>query len=512
MIIIERPITFRKIIGYILLLTGGLLPTLLVRIPALEDYLDHLGRMYILTTAGTNEANPYYQVSWALYPDLAMDLIVPILGRVMDVEFAGWIFFLTTQLLIVTGAMALEVSVKGRHEIAAIAGVLTLYSLPFSLGLVNFEFGTGIALWGIASWIGLSRTANWPIRNVVHAGFVVVLFLSHFFALGIYGLTIGLCELRQAFYSTLKSRRTLITLSTLVWPVVVMLFLMKASGAAIGASNNEWWFGWKPIWLALFLNGYNISLAAGSAAALAVLILYSVVKRSLSISSEGKWICVGLVVCFLAMPFELFGSRMADIRIITAAFLIMPAFITFAPQEKSQGNLVSIVTIAIIAVNITYVGCVWISYRSDFAAMKRSFALLHQRSFVLVASGAVDNSPSTLLTDAPIARAPTLAVYYAKAFVSSLYTIPGTHAVEVRKDLKYLDVNSTTETYAPPSLSTLEIIAHGDDVQFAPRYVRNWTRDFDYIYLLGPHRQKVLVDVLDELAVERRFTVYRVRK
>ncbi len=50
----------------------------------MEDYLDHLGRMYILTTAGTNDANPYYQVSWGLYSDLAMDIVVPLLTPIRN--------------------------------------------------------------------------------------------------------------------------------------------------------------------------------------------------------------------------------------------------------------------------------------------------------------------------------------------------------------------------------------------------------------------------------------------
>jgi hypothetical protein len=510
---IDRTSSFRqRILWAALLLMVGILPTLLVRFPATEDYLDHLGQMYILATAGTNEANPYYQVSWTLYPYLAMDIIVPLLARVMDVQTAGWLFFLASQLLVVTGAMALELSVKGRHQIAGVAAILTLYSLPFSFGLVNFEFGTGIALWGIASWISLRRKADWPLRNAVHAGFVVVLFLSHFFALAIYGLTIGLFELRQVFASKSDTRRILITLGTLIWPVAVILMIMfllmkrAGGGTSVLIPYNEWWFSWKPIWLLLFLNGYSISLAAGSAAALTVLLFYSWVKGGLSISPEGKWIGLGFLLCFLAMPFKLFSANMYDIRMILAAFLILPAFVTFAPPTKSFGSLMTLVTSGIIAVNIGYVSYVWFSYRSDYAAMVASFSLIRQGSFVLVASSPSD-TPSTLLTDVPMSRAPTLAVHYAKALVSSLYISPGMN-IALRPDLKRLEVWTTT----PPSLATLELVANGGEAPLAQRYIRNWTHDFDYVYLLGPPRPNVLPDVLDELTAERRFTLYRVRK
>src|SRR5437868_5216927 len=70
----------------------SLLPTLLVDIPAMTDYLNHLARMYLLADAGTANENPYYQVSFALYPNLAMDLIVPQLARLLDVERATRFF------------------------------------------------------------------------------------------------------------------------------------------------------------------------------------------------------------------------------------------------------------------------------------------------------------------------------------------------------------------------------------------------------------------------------------
>src|SRR5262245_7751570 len=91
----------------IVLTALSLLPTLLVEIPAMADYLNHLARMYVLADAGTANANPYYEISFALYPNLAMDLIVPQLARFLDVERATRFFFFASQLLIVACAITL---------------------------------------------------------------------------------------------------------------------------------------------------------------------------------------------------------------------------------------------------------------------------------------------------------------------------------------------------------------------------------------------------------------------
>jgi hypothetical protein len=145
--------------------------------------------------------------------------------------------------------------------------------------------------------------------------------------------------------------------------------------------------------------------------------------------------------------------------------------------------------------------------------MKASFALLRPASFVLVGhSSSTGEIPSTLLTDQPIYRAPTLAVHYASAFVSSLYTIAGTVPIEVRSDLKHLDVDARTETYKPPTLAVLRAVAAGEDVPGAPQYLKNWTRNFQYVYLVGRPTENAFPGVLDELTRHDRFTLYAVRK
>jgi hypothetical protein len=502
---------YTRATGLALLFLVAILPTLLVDIPAMEDYLEHLARMYILTATGTPDANPFYPVTWTLLADIAMDLIVPQLARLFDVEIAAKVFFLVSQLLIFSGAIAIELAVKRRHQTAGIAALAALYSAPFCFGFSNFEFGTGIALWGVASWIVFERQAAW-IRFSVHCGFVCLLFVSHFFALGIYGLTIGLYELRRLFRDRFPLARTTAITAMLATPVLILLLVIHYIGSAVGGTQNRWLFTWKPVWVALFMNGYNIFLGAASAATLIVLLVYLRFKRSLVMSADGKWIGVGFLLVFLVMPQQIFDSRMADIRMLTAALLILPAFLTFSPSTKSLGYVTAFVVAGIIFVNISYTTYVWLSYRSDYAALKASFTRLPRGSFVLVGQSSLGDVPATLLTDVPIHRAPSLAVHYANAFVSSMYTFPGQNPVRVRPDLKRLEVDSKTETYIPPSLTTLRLLAKGKQVAEAPSYARSWVHDFDYVYLVGPRVDEAMPGVLEELTSSRRFTLYRVLK
>src|SRR3954447_20320880 len=64
-------------------------PVLLVRIPAMIDYVNHLARMHLLVDAAAGRLNPAYVIDWRLYPNLAVDIIVPWVAQFVGVETAA---------------------------------------------------------------------------------------------------------------------------------------------------------------------------------------------------------------------------------------------------------------------------------------------------------------------------------------------------------------------------------------------------------------------------------------
>ena len=67
----------RSLIVVGLLFVASIVPALSVEIPAMVDYVNHLARMHLLVDAAAGRPNPAYEIDWQLYPNLAMDLIVP---------------------------------------------------------------------------------------------------------------------------------------------------------------------------------------------------------------------------------------------------------------------------------------------------------------------------------------------------------------------------------------------------------------------------------------------------
>ena len=138
------------VVIFVLLFLAAVMPVLLPSLPlAMVDYNNHLARMFVLARDGTAQAHPYYQVTWSLVPNLAMDLIVPGIGRHIGVETANRLFYLLSQILIVTGAMALERAVKGRFQIAGFIALIFLYSTPFAFRIREFRIRARLRALGV---------------------------------------------------------------------------------------------------------------------------------------------------------------------------------------------------------------------------------------------------------------------------------------------------------------------------------------------------------------------------
>jgi hypothetical protein len=473
---------------------------------AMSDYPNHLARMFILSRSGGPHPNPFYEVTWALYPNLAMDLVVPPLGRLIGVETAARLFYLAGQILIVTGAMAIERVVKGRLAIAGFVALTFLYSLPFAWGFVNFEFALGCALWGIAVALALQEH-GWIARLAFHSVIIAWLFVAHLFALGIYGFTIGVHELWRAHSLRSSLRETFGRLALMALPTLVLIGIMVRSGGTVGGAGTYWFFAFKPLWPFRIFSGYSSIISVASAAALIVLARKLGRLSALRFDSSGAWLAAAFVLLYIAMPSRLFDTAFVDLRVIVAAGLIMPAFISMSLPSAAWRRAALAVAAAITIINVGVVLSVWISYKADYAAASESFRHLPKRSMVLV--GYSGNGDSTYnLTQPPMDYVPTLAVQYADAFVSDLFMEPGKQPVVPRAPWRRFNVANV----GPVPMPVLKAIAEHGASGNTLRFIRTWPRDFDYLYLVGPPIANPMPTLLEEIATERRFALYRIRK
>ncbi|MGL9621000.1 hypothetical protein QRQ56_23580 [Bradyrhizobium sp. U531] len=494
---------------FALLAIASLLPTLLAPIPAMGDYVNHLARMYLLSEMGAADANPYYQAAWAFYPNLAMDLVVPWMARLVGAEIATRLFLLFSQTLIVGGALALEWVVKGRIHLAGFAALMFLYCLPFSWGFINFECALGIALCGIAVYLAVAEQQV-PLRLVVNTASVVVLLAAHFFALGVYGATLGFYELWRAFGRKRPARDVALRLIALATPAVASLVVMRLNAGSVGSEGTFWSFDHKLLWPFFIMNGYSMAVSGMSAIVLMVA-LYAAARCSvLELKSAGIWIAAGFALLYLAIPPRLFGTSFADIRVLPAAALILPAFCSLSLPSRRWTIAALVLVAGITLANLGVVLEVWLSYRSDYSAIIDSFQHIDRGAKILIGTSAdSEDPPFEDLTQYPIYYAPTLAVHYANAFVSNVFAETGKQPVQARAEVRRLAIPND----GPVPIRLLSAIAAAKTtVPDDTLVVRNWYRDYDYLYLVGPAITNPLPDLLQELDRSARFALYRIRR
>lgn len=484
------------------------LPVLLTPIPAMVDYPNHLARMYILSQNGTPEANPHYEVAWAFYPNLGMDLLVPQMARLISVENATRLFLLLSQLLTVGGALLLEWARKGRVHLAGFAALAFLYCLPFSWGFVNFEFGLGLALWGIAVYLMLAERP-WLLRFVVNMVFVAALFAAHFFSLGIYGATLGLYELSRIRQEQMSYGVAAVRLGALALPALALFVIMHMTAGSIGSEGTSWFLGFKPIWPLRIMNGYNLTAAATTGLALMIALLFGARRGILKLDRAGSWIAIGFALLYLAIPSKLFGTSFVDLRLIPAAALILPAFCSLTLPSRTWRMAALAAISGIILINLAVVLAVWLPYRADYAAIVESFRKIDRGSRVLVASTDDNGDPPFAdLTSYPMHYAPTLAVLYANAFVPNLFTEAGKQPVRPREAVRRLAIPYG----GPVPLEVLTAIAASQPPAGVPPFIRTWPQDYDYLYVLGPRTANPLPDLLEALDTSERFVLYKIRR
>jgi hypothetical protein len=486
----------------LLILAGVLVQLTLTPIPAMLDYVNHLSRMFLLSGA----PSPAYVVRYRLWTDLAMDLFVPVLAHVVGAQTAAKVFVGLSQVLVVTGSMALEWATKRRQRLGGPGGLLVLFSLPFAWGMMNFMFGLGLAAWAVAVWIAL-RDRRAATRWLVHATFVAALFVTHLFDLGIYGLTIGLYEL--SLMRTRPSLAASLRLTAFMASPVVLALAMAAAigGDGVGQPIFHWdSFGTKLRWPLIFMNVYNPMFSVLTGAALAALVAVLVATRRLSLTRPGVWIAAGYAATYVCLPRMMFGTQYQDVRMLTAAGMILPAFmVTRLPWGAWRTVPAALVT-AVLALNYASVANAWAMRQTDYRQFQATFPLLASRSTVLIAvQDAADR-----LDDQPLFYAPTLAASVRGVYVSSLYSTPGMQPLEPREAYRALAPLDPAD-YKPPDLSVLMASAKGApsgrDIPFA---LKLWPQAYRYLYLIGPPISNPWPRHLTALAQGRSFVLYRI--
>jgi hypothetical protein len=476
-------------------------------LPPLSDYVNHLARMYVIATLPTNPllAN-FYEINWQVIPNLTMDLIVPQLAQVMNIFLAGQVFMVAMFALIISGTLALNRVLIGRWSVLPLFAVPLLYNYIFLVGLMNYLFGIGVALWALAGWIAV-RDRVWPIRLALSTVCVVALFFCHLAAVGIYGIGLLSFEILRLWERRLKPN----------WPVRIVDFvasglpflaaapLLYASPTLQLISATYWDQRGKIDGLMYVIADYSDIVAFGLIAVMVTGIVWAVRRNVLRFHPLVLVLLVVGGTVYFNLPRIMFDTYMTDQRVpIGIAFMLFACGdLHLRHRLVRRGFLIAL--ILLIGGRLIEIDYNWSQLSDSTSQFRSSVRRIAPGSKVFVAYA--DRSMGEDVRDLGLVHAASIATIERSALVTTAFTVVGKQVLHARPAYKdYVDAQDGT----PPQVSQL-IVAAEHPQPTTPVFWTNWTK-FDYLYVLFtedeaanpyPARLKLVAD-------GDRFQLYRI--
>ena len=477
-------------------------------LPPLSDYINHLARMQVIATIKDNpQLAQFYEIDWQVIPNLIMDFIVPVLARVMNIYVAGQFYMVGMFALIISGIMVLNRTLVGRWTAFPLLAFPLLYNYDFLVGLMNYIFGIGVALWALAGWIAV-RERVWPIRFLLSTACVIVLFFCHLSALGIYGIGILSFELLRLWQRRSEP-----------WPLRLVDFVVSglpflAAAPLLYASptmeliGNTWWDqrGKTDGLMYVFSNYSDIAAWAliiimGASAAWAI-------RHRVLRFHPLVWtlLIVGGIVYF-ALPRIMFDTYMTDQRVpLGVAFMIFGCG-DLELRRRLVRRAFMVVLIVLVTGRVLEIDLNWSQLSDSTSEFKTSVRRIAPGSKVFVAYA--DRALGEDVRDLGLVHAASIATIDRSALVTTDFTVSGKQVLHARPEYRdFVDARDGT----PPSTAQL-IVAADRPGPRTPAFWLNWTK-FDYLYVLftedeapnpDPRRLKLIAD-------GDRFQLYRIIK
>ena len=256
------------------------IPLIYPPIPPLVDLFGHMGRYRVeLDIDQSPWLQQYFNYHWAAIGNLGVDILVLLLAPVMGLEPAVKLIVILIPPLTAMGFLWVAREVHGRIPPTAFFALPFIYGFPFLFGFVNFALSVAFAFLAMGLWLELDNRG----RPWFRAGFEAALHTS-----------------------------------VMALPLVIMLAWRSETHGGQTFGWFEWQVKWR--WIYSALRDQWKWFDIGSLIAAAMVFLFAIFSRKLTLSRNLAFSAIVLAVSFVILPRTVFGSAYADMRL--APFLL----------------------------------------------------------------------------------------------------------------------------------------------------------------------------------------------
>lgn len=303
----------------VLLMAVTAIPLAYPQNPPLVDIFGHMGRYRVqLDLAHSPALQQFFDFKWAAIGNLGVDLLVEPLGRLIGLEPAVKLIILAIPTLTVAGFLWVAREVHHRLPPTAIFALPLAFSFPFLFGFANFTLAMALAMLAFALWLRLGERDHEGLRAILFVPISFIVFFTHAFGWGTLGL---LCFSAEAVRQHDRGSRwfaagSKAALHASVMALPILFMLLWRSGQSVQMTYG--WFDWKMKWEWVYsaLRDRWKWFDIGTVALLGCVLVYAAVHRRLEFSRNLAFSVLVLFVAFLILPWTIFGSAYADMRIL----------------------------------------------------------------------------------------------------------------------------------------------------------------------------------------------------
>jgi hypothetical protein len=473
-------------------------PVVWVSFPPVLDYPNHLARIWLLGGgADLPPVSSMYIVDWSRAPtNSGVDWIAAHLARILPFPVVDRLLRLLMFLGPPLGAACLGRAVFGRLSAWQLAPLALAWGATSIAGFMSYSIGIAAAMF-CAIVVQYRQGRIDPATLGIHALLSFILLAIHPWSLFFYLALVTGIVLGPRLVSSLRLRSILDLARTMaafiligLMPLLVMLLSSKSppgTGAILWGSLSDY-ISLKAIIKKMIgpILSYNIAIDILFVAPIVVLVGLTLIAGRLRFHVGFVVVATVLAVASLFVPHAVGDAAWLQYRLPSMAALTGIVAILPQPKTSRWSSVMLLMLAATALLRTVWIGSIWNARDQDVADLNAvTLAVKPGDAVVVVRQDTLDTYKAPLgrhMVGAidgtrPVRRhLPALLVTSRKAFIPTLFAVPGQHAIKVAPD-RTTNADALSSIPVPQALHEIP----------GPRdaYLSRWRCDFQYLLLIG---------------------------
>jgi hypothetical protein len=431
-----------------------IVPLWCVAVPAMPDYPARLASFHLINGGTLDPATArFYRIDWMAVPNLASELLVPLLALIFPLNVAAKLFLALGVLMWVLGGGMLQRALYGRIGLAPLAGAFFAYNGNFLWGFFNYFFAAGLTLLVFAAWV---ETENKPgaWRTLCFILAATAIYFCHVFAAAILLVMIAGFETARAGFDLRQLLRKALAVAILFLPSATIFFFLRPDG---GDSRLEFNLAatMQERFESLIGTSFDHPLYALPISLLTLLVLAVLVRRG-SIHPAMRLVLAALLVGTLVAPEWAMGGWAVHLR-LPAFFCIVLFAATEIRLPQPVVRAASGLALILLAWNAMQLTGAWQLYDKRYREFRSAMAALPRGQRLLTV---MDTDPYGVESDQPYWHMAEFAIIDRGDMTALMFTTRGQHVVQLNPPFDRYAAASAQQG-SPPSIGELNDLAAG---------------------------------------------------